>query len=108
MIKFSDTIGVTKFKKKTSIHKFAKRKKRSRQTTRIIRDKCVRPSWPTAEPNVVHQIPISEREEYAQQFEYVDWSMLPRKLQTALRRMRLQKSDLLKPCIMNRLSAFVR
>ena len=108
MIQFSDTVGVTSFKKKASIRKFAKRKKYVRHTTRTVRDKVVRPSWPTAEPKVRHQLSITEREEYAQQFEYVDWSMIPRSLKKVLRRMRFKRSDLCKPCIMNKLRAFVR
>ena len=108
MIQFRDTVGVTSFKKKASIRKFAKRKKYVRHTTRTVRDKVVRPSWPTAEPKVLYQLSIAEREEYAQQFEYVDWSMIPHSLQKALRRMRIKKSDLSKPCIMKKLRAFVR
>ena len=108
MIYFSDTVGVTLFRKKTSINKFSKQKKHLRHTTRTIHDKVVHSQWPTSEPKVRHQISIGEREEYARQFEYVDWSLIPRRLQRALRRRRLRKSDLLKPGIMNTLRDFVR
>jgi len=108
MIQFSETVGVTSFKKKASIQKFAKRKKYLRQTTKIIRNKVVLPSWPTSEPEVRHQNSISEREEYAKQFEYIDWSLIPQTLKKSFRRMRLKRSDLLKPCIINKLRAFVR